>query len=1133
MSTTTCPSHDELHAYSIGLLSDEASDAVAAHLASCADCRSGLSTLDGAEDTFLSQLRRPAVADPYLEESQCQVAIARACAIPGSSPGSRSNRPFCATTLGEYQLIEELGQGGMGTVYKALHTKLDRVVALKVLSRGRVEDRQAISRFEREMKAVGKISHPNVVQAYDAREIDGMPVLIMEFVDGLDLAEIVRRSGPLPIAEACELVRRTALALECAREHGLVHRDVKPSNIMLTAAGEVKLLDLGLARFYVQGGEGVLPVPAGEETTGSGLAMGTADYMAPEQASDCHSVDIRADLYSLGCTLYKLLSGRAPFGGRQHAGALEKMNAHVHQPVPPVRDLTPAVPEELAAILNRMLAKDPGDRFATPADVAAVLEPFCKGANLADLAARASAAAIRESSSMPSHIDESRANAGGICASPEPRRVSRWPFVRTLLIALGFLGALAAGFAAGVMIMINKNGEKYRVEVPKDSHTIVEENGNATVNIAAKPEQNQTLVVNPTTELEMLQGPWNIVRVENGDATDRLWGKDFLTVGRRFHFDGVDLKIPNIGHGWFAMYACSVGSNAFPRWIDLHQSKDNGGTLFALGVYEIKGDQLKLCLAKCESSRGATQRPKSLAVEPLSGNVLLTLERYRPSADETDIQGHWSVTTRIEDGETISRDTNLGQYTFLEYTAFFYGPKGTKGWGYVLDPGKRPKTITMHASGYGGEDAKPQEVLGIYKFENGQLVIAYREDGSRPDNFESTRGSHVAMLVLDSIGPVSSRRRAMVATRPAMSTPVGTLATVGTAGTSAPAAPPEVTVVHPIVRHVTDHQDFTGQIEAAQAAAIWARVSGRLAKVLFKAGAMVKQGELLFEIDPAPFQAELDKREADVRLAQLRLNRTMAELKGAKAPPPIDRLRMEAQQAEAEAALTAAQEGLNVAKLNLASTRLTAPIGGKIGRPLVPVGSLVTDKMPLAAINSVDPMCVAFNVDEQTILKLRRSPSRRDGESWLPVLVQLSDEKGFPHASKVESADTPIEGEARWRALLPNPDGLLLPGMVVRVHFVTSGPYQALLVPSSGTFIYRRQQQFVAIVTDHNVVQDRAIRIGGLEDDGMTVVKEGLTADDWVIEKNGAQWKEGMTVKPLKTPAAVSPSSDGRSLGVR
>ena len=154
--------------------------------------------------------------------------------------------------LGEYQLLEELGRGGMGRVYKALHTKLDRVVAVKVLPRGRVGDQKAIARFEREMKAVGRLAHPNIVQAYDAREIDGTPVLIMEFVDGLDLAEIVRRVGPLPVADACELVRQTALALQCAHEHGLVHRDIKPSNIMLARSGEVKLLDLGLARFYAE-----------------------------------------------------------------------------------------------------------------------------------------------------------------------------------------------------------------------------------------------------------------------------------------------------------------------------------------------------------------------------------------------------------------------------------------------------------------------------------------------------------------------------------------------------------------------------------------------------------------------------------------------------------------------------------------------------------------------------------------------------------------------------------------------------------------------------------------------------------------------------------------------------------------
>ena len=168
---------------------------------------------------------------------------------------------------------------------------------------------------------------------------------------------------------------------------------------MLTPAGEVKLLDLGLARFYAEGGASVPPASAGEEMTGTGQAMGTADYMAPEQASDSRTVDIRADIYSLGCTLYKLLSGRAPFSGPEYRSTLDKLNAHVHQPAPPIRAFAPDVPEELAAILDRMLAKDPDERFATPAEVAAAMEPFCRGANLAGLTARAMA--IDEGSSPP------------------------------------------------------------------------------------------------------------------------------------------------------------------------------------------------------------------------------------------------------------------------------------------------------------------------------------------------------------------------------------------------------------------------------------------------------------------------------------------------------------------------------------------------------------------------------------------------------------------------------------------------------------------------------------------------------------------------------------------------------------
>jgi len=356
------------------------------------------------------------------------------------------------------------------------------------------------------------------------------------------------------------------------------------------------------------------------------------------------------------------------------------------------------------------------------------------------------------------------------------------------------------------------------------------------------------------------------------------------------------------------------------------------------------------------------------------------------------------------------------------------------------------------------------------------------------------------------------------------------------------------------MRQVSRHVDFTGHLVAAQTAEVRTRVTGHLAKVLFKPGVIVKQGEVLFELDSAPFQAALGRPEADVRIAQVRLDRATAELKElnsphAPAPAAGDRQRLEAQQAEAQANLLAARGELEVARLNLQSTRLTAPIGGKIGRPLVAVGSLVTDGMSLATIDSVDPMCAAFDVDQATLLKLRRDPAHRDTESEMPVLVGLSDEKGYPRKSKVESADTRLgpTGAARWQALLPNPDGLLMPGMTVHVRLVTSDPYRAMLVPQSAMFpIYfpptssayfpptssadRKQSFAVFIVTDHDVVQQREIQTGD-PDDEMQVVEKGLNVDDWVIEKgselyyHSREWRDGMTVKPQRKPPEAPPSS--------
>src|SRR5208283_159847 len=211
MITSTCPNRETLFQYSVGTLIGEQRDALDEHLESCPDCQATIMGLDDADDTVAGRLRTPPSGESLMAEPQLHDALAAAMAMPVPKPGDKGHGGLPAEpvsdmpkTLGEYQLLEELGRGGMGRVYKALQTKLDRVVAVKVLPRGRMGDRQAITRFEREMKAVGRLAHPNIVQAHDAREIDDTPVLIMEFVDGLDLAEMVRRVGSLPVADACE-----------------------------------------------------------------------------------------------------------------------------------------------------------------------------------------------------------------------------------------------------------------------------------------------------------------------------------------------------------------------------------------------------------------------------------------------------------------------------------------------------------------------------------------------------------------------------------------------------------------------------------------------------------------------------------------------------------------------------------------------------------------------------------------------------------------------------------------------------------------------------------------------------------------------------------------------------------------
>jgi serine/threonine-protein kinase len=294
--------------------------------------------------------------------------------------------------LDPYVILDRLGAGGTGVVFKARHLHMQRTVALKVIRKELLTDSEVIQRFYREVEAVSKVSHPNVVHAYDAGPIGNMHVLAMEYVEGVDLARLVKDSGPLPVAQACEHIRQAALGLQHIHECGLVHRDIKPSNLLLSAVGHppsasgpaeqpkaeslqpkavVKILDLGLARLLPRGRQ----VPDNPLTDPGSMTLGTTDYLAPEQALDMHGADIRADIYSLGCTFYFLLTGQPPFAGGTLA---EKLMRHQQAEPPPIAKLRPGVPPVLEKIVRRLLAKRADDRYQTPAELARDLAEFGK-----------------------------------------------------------------------------------------------------------------------------------------------------------------------------------------------------------------------------------------------------------------------------------------------------------------------------------------------------------------------------------------------------------------------------------------------------------------------------------------------------------------------------------------------------------------------------------------------------------------------------------------------------------------------------------------------------------------------------------------------------------------------------------
>ncbi len=360
--------------------------------------------------------------------------------------------------LGNYTILDKIGAGGMGQVFKAEHRRMKRIVAVKVLPTNMMKNPAVVARFEREVTAAAKLNHSNIVTAFDADNVNGIHLLVMEYVEGSDLSATVKKNGPLPVEQAVNYILQAARGLEAAHAEGIVHRDIKPGNLLLDKKGTVKILDMGLARI---GG-----AAAGQaELTSTGTVMGTVDYMAPEQALNTKAADARADIYSLGCTLYYLLTGKATYDGDT---LMAKLLAHRDQPIPSIRADRPEVPEQVEAIFNKMVAKKVEDRYQTMTEVIADFDELTDGRKSSSSASLSVGAA--SDSDLADFLDELALPAGSTVQRSLPpvtrkRKVGgKKKNNKPLLIAGGVVGSLI--LVVGIVLSFSIGGRKPSADVP-------------------------------------------------------------------------------------------------------------------------------------------------------------------------------------------------------------------------------------------------------------------------------------------------------------------------------------------------------------------------------------------------------------------------------------------------------------------------------------------------------------------------------------------------------------------------------------------------------------------------------------------------------------------------------------------
>ncbi len=629
MTATQCPSHQRLHAYSCGRLPDDDSQAVYEHLQDCHDCQSELNAVDDADDSLIVDLRADDQYAGFSDEPECRRALAKALgalARADDKDGSILPAMDLPAHLGEYEIVREIGHGGMGRVFLARHTKLGREVALKVIADHRLTDPKTRDRFDAEMRAVGRLSHPNIVTAHDAREVDGLAVLVTEFIDGKNLQQIVTQTGPLSLANAADVIIKVAAALQYTSDQGFVHRDVKPSNIMISRSGEVKLLDLGLARFHTS---------SAAELTASGQTIGTADYVSPEQIANAHDADSRSDVYSLGCTLFKLLTGLAPFESEQYATSFGKLTAHVSVPPPSLKKQLPGCPNEIVKLVEAMLEKSPDRRPQTSGEVAKLLSRHVNGSDLEELVRRAD-------ESLPSTRPLPQSNP------PATQPWLRRPVPRSLAIACGLFGILV-GLMLGTFIKIKypdgtevtlplTPGTKVEVvsdEVGRESVPAAEMSREVTKPNMAAGIQEDLSKVNPSQLIiDQLQGIWQLKSTWDNEQTVLAYFDvyDFcvVTVGedrKEISFGSIATQVDGFGVG-------SIHLNFFPRDLQVElklSAPSKIGKTFKVVTTPYRSDSDFLGLTKNQAGRGSEltfERVGSFPVTPMNLDALLGDHKY-------------------------------------------------------------------------------------------------------------------------------------------------------------------------------------------------------------------------------------------------------------------------------------------------------------------------------------------------------------------------------------------------------------------------------------------------------------------------------------------------------------------------